>query len=217
MKKFLIVLLAVFCFASLAFAGDQATKSKAGDKALLFSLQGLNNFGLGNFGGGIGVKYFFQDDMAVRAAIGFNFKDTTQKGVGGANDVIHNNINLSFSPAFIYNIATNGPVVVYVGGIAMVSWGHEKYEPYNAQIQGVNYSADKATLSSIAFGFGALAGFEWFPWNNISLSAEYNLMFTISSSRAEITQNLSSAKIDLPSTTNVGLGSTGLLTLGVYF
>ncbi len=208
MKKVTIVLLAVFCLASLAFAGDAMPKSKAGDKAWLFSFNGLGNLGAGNYGGGVGAKYYFQDDMALRFGLGFGLNGQTVKGTNGAPDQKDNTTTFSIVPAVTYTFASNGSVSSYIGGQAGFWLSTRTLE---------NMGNDKDVTTTTTFGVGALAGFEWFCYENISLGAEYSLMFSTGSGSREVTNGGVAVKTDAPTSTNFNLGGAGSLTLAVYF
>jgi outer membrane protein W len=212
MKKVTIVLLAVVFAASLGFAGEP--KTKMGDEALLFSFSGLSNLGVGNYGGGIGAKYYFQDDMAFRGSLGFNWSGSTQKDNAASNpgpDDKTTNMSFSLMPGIQSNIATNGSVVAYVGASAGFWWSSSTRE--NAG----HVSGTKTVNTSTSFGIGGFAGFEWFAWDNISLGGEYNLMLNIGSSSNEVTSGGTTTKTDGPSTMGLGFGSSGALTAAVYF
>ncbi len=212
MKKVTLILLAVVFAASLGFAGEP--KTKMGDEALLFSLSGLSNLGVWTYGGGLGMKYYFQDDMAFRGSLGFNLNSSTQKDPATANpgpDHKITNLGFSLMPGIQYNLSSNGPVVAFVGGAASFSWSSNTHE-------NMGYVAGTKTVaSSTAFGIGAFAGFEWFAWDNISLGGEYNFMLNIGSSSTENTAGGVTAKTDGPSTLGLGIGSSGALTAAVYF
>lgn len=106
MKKVTIVLLALFVLASLALAEDATPKSKQGDEALLFSFAGLSNLNAGSYAGGIGGKYYFQDDMALRAGLMFDWNSSTQKdnSGGGLPDEKMSSMTLGLMPAITYNL-----------------------------------------------------------------------------------------------------------------
>ncbi len=211
MKKVTIVLLAVVFAVSLGFAGEP--KTKMGDEALLFSFSGLSNLAVGNYGGGLGAKYYFQDDMAFRGSLGFSYGSSTQKDNSATPgpDAKTSNMSFSLMPGIQHNIATNGSVVAYVGASAGFWWSSNTTE--NAGF----VSGTKTVSTSTSFGIGGFAGFEYFAWDNISLGGEYNLMLNIGSSSVENTAGGVTAKTDGPSTMGLGIGSSGALTAAVYF
>jgi len=208
MKKVTVVLLAVLCLATFAFAGDATPKSKAGDKAWLFSFNGLSTLGAGSYGGGVGAKYYFQDDMALRFGLGFNYGGSTVKGTGGNPDVKSSNTSFSLMPALTYTFASAGSVSSYVGGQVGLSMTSN-----TSGDDGTN----KVVTSTTSFGIGALAGFEWFCYDGISLGAEYSLMFSTGSGKTETTTSGGTVSVDAPTTTSFGIQNAGNLTLSVYF
>ena len=183
MKKIAIILIAVLVLASMAFSEDATPKTKEGDKAWMFSFSGLGNLGAGSYMGGVGGKYYFQDNMALRAGLSFSTTDIP--------DVDKDPSSFGLNAGLQYDYSTNGAVVAYFGGNFMYS---------TSKTQG----SDK---SDNTFGIGGLAGVEWFPYNNISLSAEYMLSF-------ESTKSAATDK----TTSTIMLGKSGAsLNLCVFF
>ncbi len=206
--------MAVLFVATLALAGEDVTpKTKAGDQALLFSFSGLSELGANSYMGGLGGKYYFQDDMALRLGLGFGFSGSTTKGTDGAPDYTNNTMNFSINPALIYNLKTTGAVDVFVGGAVGFSWyGNTLENPPSS-------SYSKVVTTTTNFSVGGLVGFEWFPWENISLGAEYGLNLKFGSGSVEKTfvSDGHTETSDDPSTTAISLGSNGGITLGVWF
>jgi hypothetical protein len=158
MKKLTLVLLAVLVLVSLSFA-QEGNKTKQGNLGWVFTLNGLtflraDNFrgtNAGNTIGTVGAKYYIQDDLAIRGGIGFSTESIT----GQTN----NRSDFTVNGGITYNYSSSGPVVGYLGG--MLTYGS------------IKNSGD--STSSTTFGIAGLAGAEWFPWNSVSLGAEYQL------------------------------------------
>ncbi len=206
MKQLLLTILAVIVVANIAFAGDDAMpKSKSGDKAVLFTLNGLSNLGAGNFQGGIGGKYYISDGNALRLGLGFGTNSTTTKyngAPGTGSDIKGSNTAFSFSPAFLHNLNTSGPVVAYIG--AQVSFVSTSSTTENPGFVTNNKVHDSGTI----FGIAGIFGVEWFAWNNISLAAEYQLAYASGSGTHENTVGGTTTTTDAPSTSGFGIGST---------
>lgn len=217
MKKLFIVLISICCFVNLVSAGEPTPKTKAGDKAMLFTLSGLTNLSSGNYDGGIGIKYYMKDEMAIRGGVGFGYENSTLKGVSGAKDLSRDSVHVSFSPAVIFDLATGNTITAFVGGTTMFTWGHSSYDNPTIIFENQVITVDKLSYNSASFGLGVLAGFDWFPWENISVGCEYSLLLTMTSSSVEAKLATINYDIDFPNTTGLGLNSNGSLTLGVYF
>lgn len=181
MKKIAIVLVAVLLVANVVSAQDVTAKTKKGDRAWMFTLNGLDNLGAGDYMQGVGLRYYFQDMMAIRAGIGFS-----TASVSGASD---NPMKFSLNAGLQYDYAVNGPVVAYVGGL-------------------LAFSSDNPagpTDATTTFGVAGVAGVEWFPWSNVSLSPEYQLAFSSMSPPGG------------GSSSSFTLGSAGSFGLSFYF
>jgi opacity protein-like surface antigen len=217
MKKFLFVLFAVMLLVQLASAGDDSNpKSKSGDKAWLFTLNGLSNLGAGNFMGGVGGKYYISDGNSLRIGLGFATSTTTTKytgAPGGGSDQKVTGTGFSITPGFIHNINSSGPVLAYIG--AQVSLGTGSATNENPGFVTNNKIHD----SNTTFGVAGIAGVEWFAWNNISLAAEYQLAYTSTSGTHEVTVGGTTTSTDNPTTNGFGLGSASgaNLTLAVFW
>ena len=179
MKQLALLCVALIVFSGLSVAQDN-NKTQSGSLGWMFSLSGLSNLGAGNYNGGVGMKYYFQDNCALRGGVGFSKTDIPNQD----NDPSSFEINGGLQ----YNYSSSGPVVGYFGG--MVLFGSEKQTGQ--------------TESSTLFGIAALAGAEWFPWNSVSLGAEYQLAFT-SAKAAGSSDNVTSIDIASASGANLTL------------
>jgi len=187
MKKAILVVMALLLVVGLAFAQDTQPKTKAGNFGWLFTLGGLSNLGAGNYMGGVGAKYYLQDDLALRGGISF--------GTTSVPNADQNPSSYGLNVGIVYNWAQAGAVVGYVGAQGQ----YLSSKPYMAQGEGT-------TDANTTFGLGAVSGFEWFPYNQISFAGEYQLMFT-------------STKVgsgDAVNSFNLGSASGANLTLCVY-
>jgi hypothetical protein len=225
MKRLAVLTLVVLFLASVSFAGDPKPLTHSGAKALLFDLSGLAYLAAGNYGGGLGAKYYIAQDFALRLGFGFSTATTTTKNPLSplpANQVAESKetvTQFSVEPAVTYNVARTSTVVAYVGGMFIFTSTSDKRDGNSAGL-GVGYNAGASYRSSTTgFGVGALFGVEWFPWENFSLSAEYRLGYAHNSSETESTTTATSVTTDGPSTNGFGLGSanSGALTLSLYF
>ncbi|MBI5804415.1 outer membrane beta-barrel protein [candidate division TA06 bacterium] len=190
MKKVLLIL-AVLAMAVSAYAADASKGIEPGDKALLFNATFVN---AGTYNGGLGLKYYLSQGLALRPVITFNMGSTTQKDenidtVAGfqttyEDDKTSTN-SFGLELALEKTLLTKGAVNVNGGlgfGFGMSSYTREYGENYvevGGTMTGV-YNT-KTERSSTNFGGGALLGAEWFITEAISLGAEYQLGIQMSS------------------------------------
>ena len=219
MKRFFLALLAVVVMANLSVADDGVMpKTKMGDKALLFTINGFGNFGIGNSPvgtvpsyttagvlqstnlSGFGMKYYLADNLALRGSLAFGLQSSTTKSAAGDNK--SSQMMFGLLPGVQYHISRLGPVTAYVGGWAVIGiWSGSSTPAGGAE----------SKASGTVFGAGGMLGAEFYPWDNISLGAEYQLGLTASSSKVE---PAGAASQDGPSITNVGINAFAV-TLGV--
>jgi opacity protein-like surface antigen len=220
--------LTVVMAVSFASAQDFTTSAAQGKWAGLFTFNGLSNLGAGDYNGGLGVKYYLANNMAIRGGIQFgtyayvNYANpgTGQTGIDGEESALQYGIN----GAFEYHLAT-GRVSPYVGaGFGFTSTSTEDLTeevgaPPAAQDKTVNsIGGEGGYLAGTELSLGALAGLEFFVTKEISLSAEYWLGY---SSLARSDQEFTTGSTT--TTTRIGAGggiyvtTTGALTLSVYF
>jgi outer membrane protein W len=225
MKRLAILVLVLLFVTSVSLAGDPKPLTYSGAKALLFDLGGLANLAAGNYGGGLGVKYYIANDLALRLSVGFTTATTTTKNpisplpTGQIDESELTSTDFTVTPAVTYNIGRTSTVVAYVGALFSFTSSSTK-RTGNSGGTGVGYdSGESYRASETIFGAGGLVGVEWFPWENISFSAEYRLGFASTSSETESSTTATSVTTDGPTTTGFGLGSanSGALTLSLYF
>lgn len=214
MKKSLLTISILVLSTGLVLAQGDMTKGNQGDKALLFSLTGLNNLGAGNFEGGVGMRFHFSKDMSFRFGVGFDNRSTTRKSTG--TTVIEeksSSMTIDIAPGIEMWMMKNGPVAGYVGAQVMFRLGSTTVENPNF------VNNNKNETNSTTFGAGVFIGAQWFPWSNIGLGAEYQLGFSTSSGKSKVTVNgVAQPETDAPSVTNISLGSTSgaSFTLAIY-
>jgi len=210
----------VLCVAvQLSMAEDSKPMTKVGDKALLFTLGGLGNLSAGNYQGGLGFQYYFANKLALRAALGFTMSDVTVKDnvvppATPGPDQKTSTMGFPIAVGIRYNLAQSNAVVAYTGG-------QVSFSTTSTTVDNPNHSTTttKNKTTSTVFGVGVFFGVEWFAWNNISIGGEYQLGFSSTSGKTEVTTNGTTSSFDAPSTTNFNLGSVNAanLTVSVYF
>jgi opacity protein-like surface antigen len=226
MKQMLAVVLVLMVAFGTAAAGDNSKPiQKAGSTALMFDLGGLASLSAGNYQGGMGIKYYISNGLAVRGAVSFGMTSTTTKNptdpvpTTQLDESKLSSTAFTVTPGIQYNIATSAAVLAYVGGqVSFTTSSQERTG--NANGTGVGFTKDhKFTESSSIFGAAAFVGVEWFAWDNISLAGEYRFGFTTSSGKQESSNATTSTSADAPATTAFGLssGTAAALTLSVFF
>jgi opacity protein-like surface antigen len=208
MKRVAVALL----IAAVAGTSAWAQKTKAGDKAWLFTLSGLSNLGVGGYNGGLGLLYYLNDDLGLTVGLGFSTSSTTTKApTGGGEDETKSSLELTLSPGVRFNIASSGPVVGYAGVGVLVGISSET-------TKNLRYiKDDKEEKSSTSIGAGVTVGAEWFAWSNVSLGASYSLAFTTSSGKTKTTSGGTTTEQDAPSTTTIATTPSGAFTLSIYW
>ena len=220
MKKVALVLMAIVMLTSVVLAGEENTpKTKSGDRAWLFNVEGLSNWGAGNYNGGVGGKMYISDGTAIRLSLGFANSSTTRKNlrspipVGQTAEEKITGTSFSVYPAILYNLASSTTIVPYIGGQVGLTWG-------KVDIDNPDFEANaKWNTSSTTFGLAGLLGVEWFAWTNVSVGAEYRLGFSSTSSKSETTEGgITSTTNDFTSTNfSLGSASSTALTVSVYW
>ncbi len=209
MKRVAVALL----IAAVAGTSAWAQKTKAGDKAWLFTLSGLSNLGVGGYNGGLGLLYYLNYGLGLTVGLGFSTSSTTTKapaGSGGADEK-ESSLGLTLSPGVRLNLASSGPVVGYAGVSVLVGISSETTENPNY------VSGNKVETSITSIGAGVTLGAEWFAWSNVSLGASYSLAFTTSSGKTKTTSGGTTTEQDAPSTTTIATTPSGAFTLSIYW
>jgi opacity protein-like surface antigen len=209
MKRVAVALL----IAAVAGTSAWAQKTKAGDKAWLFTLSGLSDLGVGGYNGGLGLLYYLSDDLGLTVGLGFSTSSTTTKapaGSGGADEK-ESSLGLTLSPGVRFNLASSGPIVGYAGVGVLVGISSKTTENPN------HVSGNKVETSSTSIGAGVTVGAEWFAWSNVSLGASYSLAFTTSSGKTKTTSGGTTTEQDAPSTTTIATTPSGAFTLSIYW
>jgi opacity protein-like surface antigen len=235
MKNVLLAFLLFGIVTVAATAQDAAASRRTGNTAILFSINGFGDFGvkpkvvggtpLGNSGFdtvmsqlgqmvgqtfarpvyGIAMKFYLSDNIALRAGLGFNVQSESTPVAGdttGKETTLTRNA-FGIAPAVEVHVVQAGPISFYTGGglsFAMAS-----------SSSGEGDAARSASQTGI--GVNAIVGAEFFPWNNISLGAEYQVGAQINSTSSEV----AGKSTDGPSSTTIGDSGPVRVALGVHF
>lgn len=210
MKRLATIIAALFvASASMSAQGDMVktesmVRTNAGDLSMLFTLNGLQNIGAGNFMGGVGAGYYLSNNMQLRGGLGFGTSTTTTGE--GTSEAKTSSTTFTIAPALRLNLVNSSNVVAYTGVQVAFTSGS------GSTTAG---GTETGTSSSSTIGAGILLGTEWFPWRNVSLGLEYGLGYSSSSSSQTPTGGTEQKG---PTTSGINLGlSTVQFMLGFYF
>jgi len=230
MKRFFIILLVLLC--SVAFAQEKVTSVAEGSKAILFSFSGLDNLNANAFNGGIGGKYFFAPDMAIRAGVLIESNstempanaDSTETGKAGEYSDFEFGINVALE----WHL-TDTRVSPYLGGGLSYSTFSSEYFPaltWPSAYTGPVVRTTTEVSGKGHFAVFGIAGVEVFLSKEVSLAAEYQLAYTsISAGETKVTDKVIQDQLSgYPrsettkgnTTSSFGFMTAGFLTLAVY-
>jgi hypothetical protein len=219
MKKLLVsfILMVIFTIFGIAQENKSSEKEnafvpeiKSGSTGLLFAFDG-ELLRANTYNGGIGLKYFMKDNLAIRGVLSLNYKNqNTPKSESTTYDNESTNFNLGISGDFEYYLK-KGRVSPYIGaGLGFSTSSSEQ------KSGGYTYTNNDAGFT---LSFYLLAGAELFILPELSLSAEYRLtMNSFSASDREITYTGQKTQITKgTSNFSINTGSIGALTISFYF
>lgn len=203
MKTILFILLANFIIANNLLSADRV-KSASDNQALLFELDGLDKLGANNFSGGLGYKYFIAKDLAIRLSVGYSQFDETETKLdaGTSYSLAKTNNSLNVSPSILYTFAKNNTIAGYIG----VGGFFKKSDNTSDYLANSKVFQTNEIVNS--YGASLILGAEWFAWDNVSLSMEYNLRYSNASGDKKDNGNTIEPELKLPTTTNLELGTS---------
>jgi len=175
MKRVVCLLALVTVSVTSTFGADPKPLTRPGDKALLFDLGGLANLAAGNYGGGLGFRYYIANSLALRLSLGFNTStETTTNPVSplpanqlGESDLSHT-CSQSLRPSRTpwQNIPRCGLRRGMVSSRPPMTSGRGTAADSVSATTAVRRTASRAT----EWGVAGILGVEWWPWENISFS-----------------------------------------------
>lgn len=221
MKKAMVLLVCgvVLSVLSSAVAADRIIPQiKLGDKALLFTVNGLGDFGVAGADAGtlvytdgdniesdsysgIGFKTFLADRIALRVGLCYSSGSITTETDAG--DVVESVSMLALQPAIEYHLFLAEAVSIYTGGALSIARIGTKTEIPDT---------DASTISASGLGIAGLLGAEFYPWKNVSFAAEYQLGYSSGSGKADNGTD----EVEGPKAKVIGISTFGV-TLGIHF
>jgi len=234
MKKVLLALLMVALMVSFSQAADDIRpKTSRGDRALLFSFNGLGGILLSGltsaFAGGeeteglvgtqghpnlnntilyspgVGALWYISDYTALRFGVGYGSVKNTEDEDG---DVSETNSMIGLSAGLQYHLANTTAVSIYTGG--------EFYYGSLSNNIANDVAKTEATTSYGGIGVSGLLGAQFYPWKNLSLDFEYKLGYASFSASGESTMDDESDDWKGGSTTVMGISNWGI-SLAFHF
>lgn len=226
--RFMSGLVALLVSVSVSMAQDVTAPNAAGTKALLFSFSGLSELKAGSYNGGIGAKYFLTAPIAIRAGLQFGMQSQVVKttlasgGKDGSNSATIMGITLGAE--YHLSFARVSP---FVGGVInYVTGSTTQKSPINSangpEVTIKNGTIPGYTAPGNAFGIAGLGGVEFFITKELSLSAEYQLGYSLPMGYTQTTTTVTGTgstdvKVEYEGITRFGISNNGALTLSVYF
>lgn len=199
MKKVLLVLsLMVFVVTLASPAVAAPIETKAGTKAVVFQFSGLSNLGLGTYNGGIGMRYYLNDGMALRPGLQLGFSSTKDKVTDPETKTTNYNVGANIT--LEKHLPGAKSISPYVGAQVGVRMGQDK------DTQGDNEITDK----TMGVGLGGVLGFEWGFTESVTLGGEYNLGLNFGTRKVEHKLNNSTTTTTDESGMSLGIGTASV-------
>ena len=243
MKRFLLVAVGIVLVVGLVSAQDINPALHTGAKSLNFTFGGLGAFALGssglanipNFAPGLGASYFLNSDAAIR----IGFQVAVPSGTIPANppsgkpgtDAKASAFSLGVGADYLMYMGS-GRVRPFMGGGLYFATNSTDEKNGTGTADGTGFiqtetknDVNGVTLNGVtylggtAFGIQGVLGAEFFIYNELSISAEYdiNLFNVMSQSDQTVTTGTKSVTTKSPSATTIlGIGAAGA-TLHIYF
>ncbi len=159
----------------------KSDSSRVGTKELVFTFDGWS---LGAYGGGIGIRYFLRDDVALRPGLSLSVTDNTQsdrhKSDGdterGASESDGLEVGmLVIAEKYLTEVHKVFPFVGCGLGYSYESRHQESWDYYYDEHYAYAYRYDVTGHSINVVG---LAGVQWRFRENMSLGGQFNITFT---------------------------------------
>lgn len=177
--------------------------TKSGSAAFIFNIAGLGAFGptaqvIGTVSNGtnsqpvagLGMKYYFADDMAGKVLLAFGTTDN-----GGKDAALVTSSQLGIGAIFEYHLRDFYSTSPYLGGGVMFATGSTTTGTSTNEVK------NKGSQLTVM----AVAGFDWFFTKGIAIGLEWGLGYTSNSSSTTVAGN----STDGLSPNSIGIGFTG--------
>ncbi|MBI3578129.1 MAG: outer membrane beta-barrel protein [Ignavibacteriales bacterium] len=228
-KKFSWLIVIFGMLTTNAFTQEVTPVLNSGATAVLFSFDGLANLGANSFDGGLGGKWYWSDQWAVRAGLQFatgsvDIPSNPPPGSTGTDGSV-SAWRLGIGFAAEYHLTKSRVTPYFGGGVGFAITRTESKNPViSASQTTVKNNRNGETLigqtffGGTSFDIYGLGGVEFFLTKEVSLAAEYRLGATFVSRADEERINANtSITSKLGSSSMFGITTGGALTLAVYF
>jgi len=226
MKKVLILVMAVVMLSGFALAQDVVPAVKAGSKSLNFGFGGLGAFGLTTIGPtfGASMSYFMNSDAAIRVGLQVRSTSSTIPANPPANttgtDGSRSTFGLGISADYLMYMNA-GRVRPYWGAGLQFATNSNDAKPVvlGAGTQGEDKNDQANGPTGTTFGLAGFLGAEFFVYNEVSVSGEYQLnLINLNSPADNVVSNgnTSTTTKQTSTTTILGFG-TAAATVHIYF
>lgn len=235
MKKIAAIFVVLVLVGSVSFAQEVVPSITAGSAGILYEFSGLAYLGASSYMGGIGGKLFLSDRMAVRVALQFqyakdNYAANPPSGYKGM-DGYRSGTTFGLLAGIEYHLA-KGRVSPYIGAGALFSTTSTDRKPaiygtgtlsqpeYKNELGGYTISNINFTPGT-TFGAAGIIGVEFFLYKELSLGAEYQITFGMTSYKDQEDSAPGYQTVithpTLSSGMKLGIFNDGKLILTVYF
>jgi len=173
----LVVAALVLAVAALVLAAGPAqaasVATERGDKAIVFTFDGLSSMHTGTYEGGVGMRWYVKDDLALRPGLEVSFDENELDPAGPAARERSDwsaGINLALEK---HRRGPASSVSPYFGGLLGFSFNGGDSDESRPGQGGV--VRNETTSNSTTIGIAAILGFEWGFTEGMTLGAEYRL------------------------------------------
>jgi outer membrane protein W len=223
MRKVSLVLVTaslIFLFLNSCLAND-STMVRKGKWGISLSASGLSNLGIGLYQGGLGVKHWFSDGLAIKSILSVYAKSSTDANPNpDYTDPKTNRESFAFylGTEFHFSQESSFSPYFYTG----INYSHNATTNYYSipEQNPTPGMPKKRRTSTNSFGFDGAVGIEYFFGRHFSLAAEYlgGLSFeTNKDERTVVSGPNISQPPELKSSSTTLSSKTSSLILTVYF
>ena len=227
MKKVLLIMVSILLISNISFGQTKYKPHMKGDQAILFQFSG---FTANAYKGGFGYKRYINEKTAVRGAVSFNStKEKIPWNTGWDAEGYVGEDGKKSSFKFGVEVAgeihkNKGKVDPYYGAGTGFSITRTKYTEPVYGTQGSALPSPKTIKNdypgaSTRFSLFGLFGLEYAVNSMLSLAAEYQLLFALTSYPDQKVKDGSGTETitEMGSYRYFGITSVGGLTLAIYF
>ncbi len=201
MKRALCLAVVFVLFSVLA----ASAATTAGSNELIFGFSGLSNLGLNGYQGGIGMRHYLSDNVAIRPGLNFGLNTSKVKATTpNTTDNKTSVMNFGVNAVLEQHLGDMKTVSPYLGVGAGIGFSSNKNEPSRATSP-ANGTVLKTTVKGTNLDVFGVAGFQWFFVENVSLGGEYQFGLTYAKGKTE-TQIQGAATQTSGDTTGMNLG-----------